>query len=60
MNVSAREISRQMKVSKTAVPSTIKNFKNKVLSRRAKKQAVRGFLTVEINVSSGREWVSIN
>ena len=27
MKVSEREISRQMKVSKTAVPNTIKNFK---------------------------------
>ena len=40
MNVSEREISRQMKVRKTAVPNTIKNFTKKVLSRTAKKQAV--------------------
>ena len=40
MKVSEREISRQMKVRKTAVPNTIKNFTKKVLSRTAKKQAV--------------------
>ena len=55
MKVSEREISRQMKVSKTAAPNTIKNFKKKVLLRTAKKQAVRAFLAVEINVLSGRE-----
>ena len=33
MKVSEREISRQMKVRKTAVPNTIKNFTKKVLSR---------------------------
>ena len=55
MKVSEREISRQMKVRKTAVPNTIKNFTKKVLSRTAKKQAVRAFLVVEINVLLGRE-----
>ena len=55
MKVSEREISRQMKVRKTAVPNTIKNFTKKVLSRTAKTQAVRAFLVVEINVLLGRE-----
>ena len=55
MKVSEQEISRQMKVRKTAVPNTIKNFTKKVLSRTAKKQAVRAFLVVEINVLLGRE-----
>ena len=32
MKVSEHEISRQMKVRKTAVPNTIKNFTKKVLS----------------------------
>ena len=36
MKVSEREISRQMKVRKTAVPNTIKNFTKKVLLRTAK------------------------
>ena len=41
MKVSEREISRQMKVRKTAVPNTIKkNVKKYLLSRTAKKQAV--------------------
>ena len=40
MKVSEREISRQMKVRKTAVPNTIKKISKKVLSRTAKKQVV--------------------
>ena len=40
MKVSEREISRQMKARKTAVPNTTKKFQKKVLSRTAKKQAV--------------------
>ena len=40
MKISEREIPKKMKVSKTAVTNTIKNFKKKVLSRTAKKQAV--------------------
>ena len=55
MKVSECEISRQRKVSKTAVPNTTKNFKKNVLSRIAKTQTVRAFLAVEINVLSGRE-----
>ena len=55
MKVSERKISRQIEISKTALPNTIKNFKKKVLSRTAKKQAVRAFLGLEINVLSGRE-----
>ena len=50
MKVSEREISRQMKVRKTAVPNTIKKISKKVLSRTAKKQAVRAFLVVEIKL----------
>ena len=54
MKVSEREISRQMKVRKTAVPNTIKNFKKKYFQGQ-QKQAVRAFLVVEINVLLGRE-----
>ena len=36
MKVSEREISRQMKVSKTAVPNTIKNFKKKYFQGQQK------------------------
>ena len=43
MNVSEREISRQMKVRKTAVPNTIKNFTKKVLSRTAKNRPSEHF-----------------
>ena len=56
MKVSEREISRQMKVRKTAVPNTIKKIsKNKYFQGQQKKQAVRAFLVVEINVLLGRE-----
>ena len=48
MKVSEREISRQMKVSKTAESNTIKNLKKNFL-RTAKEQAVREFLAVKIN-----------
>ena len=54
MKVSEREISRQMKVSKTAVFNIIKNFK-KTTFKDSKKQAVRAFLVVEINVLSERK-----
>ena len=43
MKVSEREISRQMKVRKTAVPNTIKNFTKKVLSRTAKNRPSEHF-----------------
>ena len=42
MKVSERKISRQMKVRKTAVPNTIKNF-TKVLSRTAKNRPSEHF-----------------
>ena len=41
--VSEREISRQMKVRKTAVPNTIKNFTKKILSRTAKNRPSEHF-----------------
>ena len=43
MKVSEREISRQMKVRKTAVPNTIQNFTKKVLSRTAKNRPSEHF-----------------
>ena len=43
MKVSECEISRQMKVRKTAVPNTIKNFTKKVLSRTAKNRPSEHF-----------------
>ena len=43
MKVSEREISRQMKLRKTAVPNTIKNFTKKVLSRTAKNRPSEHF-----------------
>ena len=43
MKVSEREILRQMKVRKTAVPNTIKNFTKKVLSRTAKNRPSEHF-----------------
>ena len=55
MKVSEREISRQMKVRKTAVPNTIKKISKKSTFKDSKKQAVRAFLVVEINVLLGRE-----
>ena len=58
MKVSERKISRQMKVSKIAVPNTIKISKEKYFKNN-KKQAVRGFLAVEINVLLGRERVNL-
>ena len=54
MKVSEREILKQMKVSKTAVPKNIKNFKKSTF-KDSKKKAIRAFLAVEINVLSGRE-----
>ena len=50
MKVSECEISRQIKVSKTFIPNTIKNFIKKVFSRTAKKQPIQAFLAIEINV----------
>ena len=47
-----------MKASKTAVPNTIKNFEKKHF-QDSKKQAVRAFLALEINVLSGKEEVSV-
>ena len=55
MKVSEREISRQMKVRKTAVPNTNQKFHKKSTFKDSKKQAVRAFLVVEINVLLGRE-----
>ena len=55
MKVSEREISRQMKVRKTAVLNTIKKFQKISTFKDSKKQAVRAFLVVEINVLLGRE-----
>ena len=43
MKVSKREILKQMKVRKTAVPNTIKNFTKKVLSRTAKNRPSEHF-----------------
>ena len=43
MKISERKISRQMKVIKTAVPNTIKNFTKKVLSRTAKNRPSEHF-----------------
>ena len=55
MKVSEREISRQIKVSKTAVPNTIKKFKEKSTFKDNKKQAIPAFLAVKINVLFRRE-----
>ena len=51
MKVSEHEISRQMKVSKTAVLNTIKNLKKKYFQGQQK----TGCLAMEINIFSGRE-----
>ena len=59
MKVSERKVSRQMKVSKTSVSNIIKNFKKRVLLRTAEKQAIQGFLAVEINILLGRERVNL-
>ena len=43
MKVSERKISRQMKVSKIAVPNIIKNFKRKILQEQQKTSRPRIF-----------------
>ena len=43
MKVSEREISRQMKVRKTAVPNTIKNFKKKYFQGQQKNRPSEHF-----------------
>ena len=43
MKISKREISKQMKVRKTAVPNTIKNFTKNVLSRTTKNRPSEHF-----------------
>ena len=55
IKVSEREILRQMKVRKTAVPNTIKNFTKLSTFKDSKKQAILAFLVVELNVLLGRE-----
>ena len=54
INLLEREISREVKVSKTAVHTAIKKFKTKVLLRTAKDQVIQGFAAAEMSVLSGR------
>ena len=54
MKLSEREISRQMKVSKTAVHNAIEKFRKETLLRTEKGQVVQGFPVAGMTVLSGR------